>query len=79
MFFDDEGRSTGVFLNEDLRLAQIAYLRVIGKCGDVAVPYQSEVARYVLRMYERGLVDPEKLAELTCAHFRFRHIFIKAG
>lgn len=72
MSFHYQHQSPGVFLNDDLRIVQTAYSGVIGEGWKTFEPCHAEVARYVLRMYDRGIVDPQKLQQITSLHFQSR-------
>ena len=65
-------QSPGVFLNDDLRIVHIAYSGVIAEGWETLKPCHAEVARYVLRMYDRGIVDPAKLQQIASLHFHSR-------
>lgn len=65
-------QSPGVFLDDDLRIAQTAYSGVIAEGWKTLEPCHAEVARYVLRMYDRGIVDPNKLQQITTLYFQSR-------
>ncbi|NTJ44876.1 hypothetical protein G6L28_19985 [Agrobacterium larrymoorei] len=67
-------QNPGIFLNEDMQIVQSAFDQVLGERWEAIGPSGSEVARYVLRMYDRGIVDPVQLARLACLHFRGRNI-----
>ncbi|WP_288426462.1 hypothetical protein [uncultured Agrobacterium sp.] len=72
MSFHYQHQSPGVFLNDDLRIVQTAYSGVIAEVGQTFRPSHAEVARYVLRMYDRGIVDAQKLQQITSLHFHSR-------
>ncbi len=72
MSFHYQHQSPGIFLNDDLKVVHIAYSGVMGEGWQTAKPCQAEVARYVLRMYDRGIVDPGKLQRITSLHFHSR-------
>ncbi|MDQ1199326.1 hypothetical protein QE435_005083 [Rhizobium sp. SORGH_AS 787] len=70
MPFHYQHQSPGVFLNDDLRIVQTAYSGVIAQVCKALGPSHAEVARYVLRMYDRGIVDPQKLQQIATLHFK---------
>ncbi len=63
----------GIFLNEDMHIVQNAYDLVCAEQREALEPSRPEVARYVLRMYDRGIVDPIKLTRLASLHFRSKY------
>lgn len=62
----------GVFLNHDVSVVRAAYEGVMAQGWGRTSPSDAEVARYVLRMYDRGIVDIDRLQELAALHFRNR-------
>lgn len=62
-------QSSGIFLNEDINIVQAAYENVVSAERDPAL-CRADVARYVLKMYDRGVVDPSKLQQLAALYFR---------
>ncbi|MGV1821799.1 hypothetical protein G6L32_26085 [Agrobacterium tumefaciens] len=62
-------QSSGIFLDDDINIVKAAYDGVLSTEQD---PYLrvDEVARYVLKMYDRGVVDPGKLERLSTLYFR---------
>lgn len=48
---------SGIFLNEDINVVKSAYETVLSAEPDSALS-ATDVARYVLKMYDRGVVDP---------------------
>lgn len=79
MPFQYEHQSQGVFLNDDMRVIQAAYRGVIAENWQALGPDTADVARYVLRMYDRGIVDADKLTRLTSLHFRNRLHILRHG
>lgn len=79
MAFQYENQSQGVFLNDDMRVIQAAYSGVMSEQWEPLGPDTADVARYVLRMYDRGIVDAEKLTRLTSLHFRNRLDTLRYG
>ncbi|MDP9563395.1 UNVERIFIED_ORG: hypothetical protein J2740_004607 [Rhizobium nepotum] len=64
-----EYQSSGIFLNEDINIVKAAYEKVLSTERDLDL-CRMDVARYVLKMYERGIVDPLKLERLAALYFR---------
>ncbi|QDG94401.1 hypothetical protein NIBR502774_17710 (plasmid) [Rhizobium sp. NIBRBAC000502774] len=64
-----EYQSSGIFLNDDINIVKSAYENVLSVERDPALP-RTDVARYVLKMYDRGVVDPLKLQRLAALYFR---------
>jgi|EndMetStandDraft_2_1072991.scaffolds.fasta_scaffold1945051_1 hypothetical protein len=60
---------SGIFLNEDINVVKSAYETVLSAEPDSALS-ATDVARYVLKMYDRGVVDPSKLQGLAVLYFR---------
>ncbi len=60
---------SAIFLNDDINVVQAAYERVLLSQPDPAL-CREEIARYVLAMYNRGIIDPEKLERLATLYFR---------
>lgn len=61
--------TSGIFLNEDINIVKAAYENVLSAEQDPAL-CRTDVARYVLKMYDRGVVDPLKLQRLAALYFR---------
>jgi len=61
--------SAGIFLNEDINIVKAAYENVVSAERDPTL-CPADVARYVLKMYDRGVVDPSKLQQLAALYFR---------
>ena len=72
MCFQYENHRQGVFLNDDMRVVQTAYNCVLSERWEPVGPDTADAAGYVLRMYDRGIVDADKLTRLTSLHFRNR-------
>ncbi|MDO3445536.1 hypothetical protein [Agrobacterium sp. V1] len=64
-----EYQSSGIFLNEDMNIIEAAYENVLSVERNPAL-CRADVARYVLKMYDRGVVDPLKLQRLATLYFR---------
>lgn len=64
-----EYQSSGIFLNEDINIIEAAYENVLSVERNPALG-RADVARYVLKMYDRGVVDPLKLQRLATLYFR---------
>ncbi|MDQ1183978.1 hypothetical protein QE408_001100 [Agrobacterium larrymoorei] len=79
MSFQYEHQSQGIFLNDDMHIVQSAYSGVISEQWESLGPDTADVARYVLRMYDRGIVDADKLTRLTSLHFRRRLHILRYG
>ncbi|MGN8153710.1 hypothetical protein ACTJK5_15695 [Agrobacterium sp. 22094] len=79
MCFQYEHQSQGVFLNDDMRVVQTAYNGVLSEQWEPIAPDTADVARYVLRMYDRGIVDAEKMTRLASLHFRYRLDMLRYG
>lgn len=62
-----------------MRVIQAAYSGVMSEQWEPLGPDTADVARYVLRMYDRGIVDAEKLTRLTSLHFRNRLDTLRYG
>ncbi|WCJ64167.1 hypothetical protein [Agrobacterium tumefaciens] len=62
-------QSSGIFLNEDINIIEAAYENVLSLERNPAL-CRADVARYVLKMYDRGVVDPLKLQRLATLYFR---------
>ncbi|CUX50002.1 MULTISPECIES: hypothetical protein [Rhizobium/Agrobacterium group] len=69
MHASHEYQSSGIFLNEDINIVKAAYENVLSAERDPAL-CRADVARYVLKMYDRGVVDPLKLQRLATLYFR---------
>ncbi|OAE47944.1 hypothetical protein [Agrobacterium tumefaciens] len=69
MYANHEYQSSGIFLDEDINIVKAAFDNVVSAEPDPAL-CRAEVARYVLKMYDRGVVDPLKLQQLTALYFR---------
>jgi hypothetical protein len=64
-------QSSGIFLNDDINTVKSAYDSVLTGEHDPSLCVE-DVARYVLKMYNRGIVDPGKLHEMSALYFRMR-------
>lgn len=69
MLAHHEYQSSGIFLNDDINVVKAAYENVLSAEHDLAL-CRTDVARYVLKMYDRGVVDPLKLQQLAGLYFR---------
>lgn len=64
-----EYKSSGIFLDDDINIVKAAYDNVLLGESDQTLS-RMDVARYVLKMYDRGVVDPAKLQRLAELYFR---------
>jgi len=62
-------QSSGIFLDDDINIVKAAYDGVLSAEQDPCLRVD-EVARYVLKMYDRGIVDPGKLQRMSALYFR---------
>ncbi len=69
MHANDGYKSSGIFLDQDINIVKAAYDTVVSAERDPAL-CRADVARYVLKMYDRGVVDPSKLQQLAVLYFR---------
>jgi hypothetical protein len=69
MYANHEYKSSGIFLDKDIDIVKTAYEAVVSGERDPALS-RADVARYVLKMYDRGVVNPSKLQQLAALYFR---------
>ncbi|WP_233284842.1 hypothetical protein [Agrobacterium tumefaciens] len=65
MHANHEYESSGIFLNDDINI-----VKAVVSSEEGPALCRADVARYVLKMYDRGLVDLSKLQQMAALYFR---------